>query len=164
MTDERRLRTLEEHELVATYDSFNRGDAIRLGQTLVGLGLDRQFPVVIDIRNATSILFHASLPGATADNDAWVERKARSALRFEASTLLIAERQARSGYEASSIPGWLDPAMYTLAGGAVAVRTACAGVVAVATASGLKSDEDHDFVIAAIAADRKVSVSNLETA
>lgn len=162
MIDEPRLEALEEHQLVATYDAFNRSDAIRLGQALVTIGLERQMPIVVDIRTATSVLFHASLPGATSDNDAWVERKARTALRFETSTLLTAERHARSGYDPFSTPGWLDPTAFTLAGGGVAIRVASAGVVAVATVSGLVADADHDLVMRAIAADRQTPVRGLD--
>ena len=47
-------------------------------------------------------------------------------------------------------PGWLDPATYALAGGAVPIRVTGAGVVAVATMSGLPSVQDHDTVVDAI--------------
>lgn len=42
--------------------------------------------------------------------------------------------------------GWLD-STYAVTGGSVPVRVAGAGVVAAVTASGLSSEQDHDFVV-----------------
>ncbi len=47
-------------------------------------------------------------------------------------------------------PGWLDPAEYTIAGGAVPVRVQGVGTVAVVTVSGLASEVDHDLVVQAL--------------
>lgn len=146
-----RIAQLERDEADVVLDHFDRKDAWELGAALANLALEHDLPVVVDIRTPAGILFHASLPGATADNDEWVNRKSRTALRFEASTALLDARAERRGLD-MFVDGWLDPNDYTLAGGAVPIRVAGAGVVAVATVSGLTSADDHQLVVDALRA------------
>lgn len=144
------LERLEAEHVELQLDGFDRRDAWRLGSAIVERALQESLPVAVDVRTATSVLFHASLPGATADNDEWVRRKAAAVLRFEASTALLEARSAGSPRDMFE-PGWLDPTVYALAGGAVPVRVRGVGVVAVATVSGLSSEDDHDLVVQALA-------------
>ncbi len=146
-----RLAQLERDEAELVLDHFDRRDAWELGAQLAHVALDRGLPVVVDIRTSAGILFHASLPGATADNDEWVNRKSRMALRFEASTALLSAGAEQRGIDFFD-SGWLDPREYTVAGGAVPIRVAGVGVVAVATVSGLTSAEDHQLVVDALRA------------
>ncbi len=144
-----RLAQLERDDEELVLDHFDRRDAWELGDRLAHLALERALPVVVDVRTPAGILFHASLPGATADNDEWVNRKSRTALRFEASTALLGTRAEHVGFDFFD-QGWLDPADYTVAGGAVPIRVAGVGVVAVATVSGLTSADDHQLVVDAL--------------
>ncbi|GAA1447557.1 heme-binding protein [Leifsonia poae] len=144
-----RIAQLEAEEAGLVLTGFDRRDAWELGSRLARIAVEQGLPVVVDIRTSTGILFHASLPGATADNDSWVEKKSRTALRFELSTALLTAQAERDDIPFLS-PGWLDPAVYTLAGGAVPIRVAGVGVVAVATVSGLASDVDHQLVVDAV--------------
>lgn len=148
MSDEakKRLAELEEQHTTLTVERFERREAWELGRYLADTALAAGHPVAVDVRTPSGILFHASLPGATDDNAAWVARKAATAFRFEAATALLEARAEVSGRNMHA-PGWLDPVTYTLAGGAVPVRVDGAGVVAVATMSGLRSDQDHDLVV-----------------
>jgi uncharacterized protein (UPF0303 family) len=95
------------------------------------------------------VLFRAAMPGTTADQDSWIERKSATAFRFEASTLLVGLRMEADRRDPFA-DGWLDPVTYTLAGGAVPIRVEGAGVVAVATVSGLSSQDDHALVVDAL--------------
>lgn len=135
---------LEERELVL--DRFTHEEVWLLGSGLAERARRDRHPVMIDIRRATGVLFRATMAGTTADQDAWVDRKSATAFRFEASTLLVGLRMEADGRDPFA-DGWLDPVRYTLAGGAVPIRVAGAGVVAVATVSGLSSDEDHALVV-----------------
>lgn len=143
------LIRLEAEHFALDLPRFDRGDAWRLGSAIAQRALEELHPVAIDVRTASGILFHASMPGATADNDEWVRRKAATALRFETSTALLEARVAAGGRDMFE-PGWLDPAEYAVAGGAVPVRVIGVGVVAVATVSGLPSAEDHELVVQAL--------------
>ena len=144
------LERLEAEHVELQLESFDRADSWRLGRAIVERGLQEFLPIAVDVRTATGVLFHASLPGATADNDEWVARKAATVLRFETSSALLEARSAISERDMFE-PGWLDPAVYALAGGAVPVRVRGVGVVAVATVSGLASADDHDLVVQALA-------------
>ncbi|PRA79713.1 heme-degrading domain-containing protein [Microbacterium sp. MYb66] len=151
MSDEAkaRLAELEEQHETLTVERFERSDAWELGRYLADKALAAGYPVAVDVRTAAGILFHASLPGATSDNETWVAKKAATALRFEAATALL-EARINAGGRDMYEPGWLDPGTYAVAGGAVPIRVRGAGVVAVATVSGLASDQDHDLVVDAI--------------
>lgn len=149
MSDDAWLARLESEHLDLELTRFDRGDAWRLGSAISERALAAGHPVAVDVRSASGILFHASLPGATTDNDEWVRRKAATALRFETSTALLEARVEAGGRDMFE-PGWLDPAEYAVAGGAVPVRVAGVGVVAVATVSGLPSADDHDLVVQAL--------------
>ncbi len=129
---------------------FDEAQALRLGQFLVDLALSERLPVVVNIRTADRTLFHAGLPGSAPLNDLWARRKSNTALLFQLPTLLIGERN-RSKNETLARHGLL-PEDYADNGGAVPLRVAGVGMVAVATVSGLPQVEDHKLVVRAIKA------------
>jgi uncharacterized protein (UPF0303 family) len=87
-------------------------------------------------------------PGVTADQEVWIERKAALVQRMEASGALVEARF--DGFDPGSI-GWLDH-RYAITAGAFPIRVRGVGVVAVATASGLASQDDHDLIVEGIRA------------
>lgn len=129
---------------------FDEASALRLGQILVDLAQADRLPVVIDIRTADRVLFHAGLPGSAPLNDLWAQRKSNTALMFQLPSLLVAARN-RAKNEALDRHG-LSGADYADSGGAVPIRVAGVGVVAVATVSGLPQVEDHKLVVRVIKA------------
>lgn len=151
MSDEARLAQLEREHVELVLRRFDRKDAWELGRAIAERALAEGHPVAVDVRTSSGILFHASLPGATGDNDVWAAKKAATALRFETSTALLEARVENGGRDMHE-PGWLDPATYAVAGGAVPIRVNGVGVVAVATVSGLPSANDHDLVVEGIRA------------
>ena len=62
---------LEEQERRLTFERFDHADAWALGCLLVDVATGRDLPVAVDIRRGDQQLFHAAMPGSTADNDAW---------------------------------------------------------------------------------------------
>ncbi len=124
---------------------FTERTALRLGQILVDLALAEGLPVVVNIRTADRVLFHAGLPGSTPLNDLWARRKSNTALKFQLPSLLVGRRnKARGeGLERHGLP----PEDYSDSGGAVPIRVRGVGVVAVATVSGLPQVEDHKLVV-----------------
>lgn len=142
---------LEEQERDLVLDAFTIDDAWLLGSALAERAVRERLPVIIDLRRPDWVLFRAAMAGSTPDQAEWLEKKSAVAFRFRASSLLVGLRMASGDHDPFAI-GWLDPARHTLAGGAVPIRVAGAGVVAVATVSGLTSEEDHALVIDAVAA------------
>lgn len=127
---------------------FAEAEALALGQIL--LQKSAGLPVVINIRTPGRTLFHAALPGAAPMNDAWARRKSNCALFFHKPSLLVGEENNIKERDLSA--HGLDLADYADHGGAVPIRVAGCGVVAVATISGLASREDHSLVVAGLQA------------
>ena len=160
MTTQDRVSELAEHETRFVLDSFDHQAAWRLGTLMVERGLRENAPIIIDIRRPSMVLFRSALAGTTAENEAWLERKARTALRFETSTALLAARFAAQGVDPRTAE-WFDTERFAAAGGSFPLRVRGVGVVAAVTVSGLTSDEDHDFIIGSLTryVDRQASPS-----
>lgn len=142
-------------ELEAEYarlelERFDEARALRLGQILLDMALAGKMPVVVNIRTADRTLFHAALPGAAPLNDLWARRKSNVALMFQLPSLLVGQRH-KAKDESLERHG-LPVGDYADNGGAVPIRVRGAGVVAVATVSGLPQVEDHRLVVRAIKA------------
>ncbi|MGO8685906.1 MAG: heme-degrading domain-containing protein [Candidatus Dormibacteria bacterium] len=144
------LRTLEEQERRLVLPSLGHDDAWRLGMLLVELARKRNAPVAIDIHCGVQQLFHSALPGSSADNDAWIDRKRRVVERYAESSRLVGERFRVRGstFEESSR---LDPDRYAAHGGSFPLRLSPGGpVVGAVTVSGLPSAEDHQLIVEAL--------------
>jgi len=130
-------------------DSFNQADALQLGLLLVDLATERSLPIAIDIRRNEHVLFHVSLPGATPDNEIWVEKKSKTAERYAEPSLLVGLK-GRLGGGRIEDNGWFDQTRYAPHGGAFPVYVRGTGHVATVTVSGLPQRDDHDFVVEAL--------------
>jgi uncharacterized protein (UPF0303 family) len=143
--------TITMAELVAQeqrlqFTRFDNDDAWRLGCLLVELARERSLGVTIDVRRGDQQLFHCALPGTSADNDAWIERKIRVVRRYGNSSYLVGQRFRDQGttFEQKSR---LDPGLYAAHGGAFPVNVVGVGVVGTVTVSGLPQVEDHLLVV-----------------
>lgn len=128
------------------FASFTTDDAWRLGTLMREKARERELPICVDItRPNGTTLFHASLPGATVDNDDWASRKAAVSHRFEVSS---AEFGAtfEVAREHPLLAKWVDLDRYAPVGGAYPVVVA-GTVVAVVAVSGLPDTGDHDFIV-----------------
>ena len=137
----------EEEELQFT--SFTNDDAWRLGSALVVAARADALPVAVDITRNHHRLFHAALPGATPDNDAWIERKTRVVNRFGHSSLYVRQASIERGTTFEEEFG-LDPADYAAHGGAFPVLVRGVGQVGVVVVSGLPQVDDHRLVVATL--------------
>jgi uncharacterized protein (UPF0303 family) len=143
------IDTIEKQEARLVFKAFDELAALNLGQRLVTLALSQAAPVVIDIRTPDRTLFHAALPGASPDNDHWARRKSNVTLRFHKASLRVGETNRLRERGVTPDLG-LDPLDYADHGGSFPVRVAGTGVVAAITVSGLKSQEDHDMIVAVL--------------
>ena len=137
----------EEEELQFT--SFTNEDAWALGSALVAAARRDSAPVAVDISRNGHQLFHAALPGATPDNDAWIQRKSRVVQRFGHSSLYMRLLCAAEGTTVEEKFG-LDPRSYAAHGGAVPIVVRSVGPVGVVVVSGLPQVDDHRLVVAAL--------------
>ncbi|MGM7778829.1 heme-degrading domain-containing protein [Arthrobacter sp. KNU-44] len=126
--------------------SFDQADALALGLLLVKLATRRNLPVAIDIRRNGHVLFHVSLPGATPDNELWVQRKSRTTERYAEPSLLVGLK-GRLGGGRLEDNGWFDEMRYASHGGAFPIFVKGTGHIATVTVSGLPQKADHDLVV-----------------
>jgi uncharacterized protein (UPF0303 family) len=144
MTGRELLAELEAQESRLVFDRFDERTAWDLGVALrdAATGL----PVAISIRRNGQRLFHSALPGASADNDGWLERKSAVVDRYGRSSLRIGE-EFRVGGGSFDEHSRLDLSRFAAHGGAFPILlrgTGCIGTVAV---SGLPQLEDHRLVV-----------------
>ncbi|WP_329491718.1 heme-degrading domain-containing protein [Kitasatospora sp. NBC_01246] len=143
------IQRVEDEERRLRLPHFDNDDAWLLGTLLVGLARAEEAPVVVDIRRNGQQLFHYALPGSSADNDAWILRKARTVDRYGCSSYLVGLRFAAKGrtFEEDSR---LDADTYAAHGGAFPIHVEGVGVVGTVAVSGLPQAEDHRLVVAAL--------------
>jgi uncharacterized protein (UPF0303 family) len=145
------LAELAAQEDELQFATFTNDDAWELGTALVAAARRQQAPVAIDISRNHHQLFHAALPGATPDNDSWIERKTRVVNRFGHSTLYMRQASLERGTTFEEQFG-LDPQQYAAHGGAFPILVRGVGPVGVVVVSGLPQVEDHRLVVAALRA------------
>lgn len=142
--------TAEEREL--DFDRFTVTDAWEVGSWLRARALADALPVVVSVVLGGQRAFHAAMPGTSALNDTWLERKFRVVEHFGHASLGVYYDFLTRGEEFDR-SSRLDPALYAAAGGAFPIRIGgtLAGAVGV---SGLEMHADHALVVDALRAHR----------
>ena len=137
LEDQERRLVLSRADLAALY---------ALGRRMADTALERQLPVLIQVRHGSRLVFVASLPGSTASNDSWAERKARLAAWFEQSSLRVGVAHRGDGPDVHARHA-LPVERFAAHGGAFPLRVEGVGVVGTVVVSGLPQLEDHAFVV-----------------
>ncbi|HET9186821.1 MAG TPA: heme-degrading domain-containing protein [Acidothermaceae bacterium] len=150
------LDQLAAEEAELRFDRFDYDDAWRLGSTLVDIARTRELPIAIDITRGGQQLFHAALPGSTPDNDAWIQRKIRSVLRFGHSSMYLSLQRSLDGRSLAEV-SFVDPREFAAAGGCFPIHVKGCGIVGTVTVSGLPQVDDHRLVVEAVRAFLKPS-------
>lgn len=128
---------------------FNEATAWQIGSQLVEHGRKEKLPITIDITRGTHQLFHASLPGTSADNDEWVKRKVRLVYRFGHSSFYMGQLLKSKGKRIEEAY-LISETEYAPHGGCFPVIVKGTGVVGTITVSGLPQEEDHKLVVQVI--------------
>jgi uncharacterized protein (UPF0303 family) len=143
------LKQLLQEEQELQFASFNEETAWEIGIQLVDDAKSKGFPVTIDITRGSHQLFHASLPGTSADNDEWIKRKVRLAYRFEHSSFYMGQLLKSKGKSIEQAY-LISETEYAPHGGCFPVIVKGTGMVGTITVSGLPQEEDHKLVVQAI--------------
>lgn len=149
MNCEEELKRLCGEQESLVFGKFDFEDAYAIGQRLVENGCREKMPIAIDISVAGRQLFHASLPGASPDNDFWIIRKNRVVSRFHKSSYFVAVSLRSKGKTIEEAYG-LSSAEYAPWGGAVPISVKGGGIIGTVTVSGLPDVDDHAVVVEAI--------------
>ena len=143
------LKTLLQEEQELQFTQFNEMTAWKLGSLLVEKAVQQGLAITIDITRGEHQLFHASLPGTSADNDEWVKRKVRLVYRFGHSSFYMGQMLKSKGKRIEE--SYLIPeSLYAPHGGCFPVIVRGTGVIGTVTVSGLPQEEDHKLVVQSI--------------
>lgn len=155
MTDDARelLERVEDEERELVLPRFDLADAWALGSRMRIAALEARLPIVIGISLGEARVFHTALPGSSADNDGWLDRKTRVAKRYGRSSYGVGLSFRAAGKD-FDVDARLDTALFAAHGGVFPITIAGVGVVGTVGVSGLPQAEDHAFVVAHLRAYR----------
>ena len=74
-------------EQILRLPSLDLADVLEIGEIAKSLGIARNLPIAIEVRLGDWVVYHASLPGSTPENDWWMSRKARVVMLKHHSTM-----------------------------------------------------------------------------
>jgi len=133
---------LMNEEQILTLPSLDLAGALEIGEIAKSLGVARNLPIAIEVRLCDWIIYHASLPGSTPENNWWISRKARTVMLKHHSTMyerVSAEERRVDWHEENNL---LDET-HAIHGGGLPLITKNEGFVGVLLISGLPQVEDH---------------------
>jgi len=122
--------------------SLTQAEALEIGAIAKEIGLDRNLPIAIEVRMKDWIVFHASLPGSTPDNDSWIARKARVVNATGNSTMYERVLAEERGIDWYVVKG-LSEELHAIHGGGLALNVVGLGLTGILIISGLPQVEDH---------------------
>jgi uncharacterized protein (UPF0303 family) len=125
-----------------TLPSLTVTDALEIGEIAKFFAQDRSLPIAVEVRVGDWIVYHASLPGSTPENDSWIARKARVVFATGNSTMferVLAEEQGIDWHKENNL---LDET-HAIHGGGLPLITKDDGCVGVLIISGLPQVDDH---------------------
>ena len=135
---------LLEEEMRLTLPSLTVTDALEIGEIAKFFGQDSSLPIAVEVRVGDWIIYHASLPGSSPENDWWIGRKARVVKLKQHSTLferVLAEERGIDWHKENNL---LDET-HAIHGGGLPLITEGDGFVGALLISGLPHVEDHLF-------------------
>jgi uncharacterized protein (UPF0303 family) len=133
---------LLEEELKLALPSLSVADALEIGEIAKSFGVARGLPIAVEVRLGDWIIYHASLPGSTSENQWWIDRKARVVLLKHHSTLYERVSAEERGIDWHKENNLLDET-HAIHGGGLPLITKDQGFVGVLLISGLPQVQDH---------------------
>jgi len=129
-------------ECVLLVDSISVIECLEIGEMVKSIGLSRDLPIAVEVRIGDWIIYHASLPGSTAENQWWIDRKARVVLLKHHSTMYERVSAEERGVDWHKENNLLDET-HAIHGGGLPLITKSEGFVGVLLISGLPQVQDH---------------------
>ena len=132
---------LKEEELLLLPE-LSVKSALEIGEIASSLGTQRSLPIAVEVRLGDWVVYHASLPGSSPENDWWIGRKARVVKLKQHSTMyerVLAKEQGIDWHKENNL---LDET-HAIHGGGLPLITKDDGYVGVLIISGLPQVDDH---------------------
>lgn len=139
--------SLYEQEQALQFSAMGHAEALQLGIMMTNMAREKGHPVAIGIDLGEQAAFRTAMPGTCADHGLWLDRKFAAVRRFDRSSLELELRVEGTPSYASDRA--LRNDQMALVGGAFPLRVA-GNTVGVAGVAGMRSTEDHAFVVLAI--------------
>ena len=133
---------LFDEESILTLPSLDLASALEIGDITKSLAVLKKLPIAIEVRLGDWIIYHASLPGSTPENDWWISRKARTVMLKHHSTMYERVSAEERGVDWHKENALLDET-HAIHGGGLPLITKKDGFVGVLLISGLPQVEDH---------------------
>ena len=133
---------LLQEELLLTLPKLDVADAMEIGDIAKSFGTQKGLPIAVEVRLGDWIIYHASLPGSTAENQWWIDRKARVVMLKHHSTIYERVSAEERGVDWHKENNLLDET-HAIHGGGLPLITKGEGFVGVLLVSGLPQVEDH---------------------
>ncbi len=135
---------LLKEELLLTLPKLDVADALEIGQIAASFGAEQGLPIAVEVRLGDWIVYHASLPGSSVENQGWIDRKARVVMLKQHSTLFERVSAQERGVD-WFMENNLTDATHAIHGGGLPLITQSDGFVGVLLISGLPQIDDHLF-------------------
>jgi uncharacterized protein (UPF0303 family) len=132
---------LKEEQLL-TLPKLDVADAMEIGEIAKSFGTQKGLPIAVEVRIGDWIIYHASLPGSTSENQWWIDRKARVVLLKHHSTIYERVSAEERGVDWHKENNLLDET-HAIHGGGLPLITKSEGFVGVLLVSGLPQVDDH---------------------
>jgi len=133
---------LLQEELLLTLPALDVAGTVEIGEIAKSFGVMRGLPIAVEVRLGDWIIYHASLPGSTAENQWWIDRKARTVMLKRHSTMYERVSAEERGVDWHKENNLLDET-HAIHGGGLPLITKSEGFVGVLLISGLPQVEDH---------------------
>ena len=117
-------------------------DGLQIGEVAKSIGEARNLPIAVEVRLGDWIIYHASLPGSTVENQWWIDRKARVVMLKHHSTMyerVSTQERGVDWHKENNLPD----ETHAIHGGGLPLITKKDGFVGVLLISGLPQVEDH---------------------
>ena len=133
---------LLQEELLLMLPALDVAGAVEIGEIAKSFGTQRSLPIAVEVRIGDWIIYHASLPGSTPENDWWIGRKARVVKLKQHSTMYERVLAEECGIDWHKENNLLDET-HAIHGGGLPLITKGDGFVGVLLISGLPQVDDH---------------------
>ena len=134
-------KLLQEEEFLLL-PSLEVDDALEIGEIAKSLGVLRSLPIAVEVRIGDWVIYHASLPGSTTENQSWIDRKARVVLLKHHSTLferVSAEERGIDWHKENNV----EDETHAIHGGGLPLITKGERFKGILLISGLPQVDDH---------------------
>ena len=135
-------KELLREEQLLKLPNLDIASAIEIGEIAKSFGVIRDLPIAVEVRLGDWIVYHASLPGSTVENQWWIDRKARVVTLKRHSTMFERVNAEERGVDWHKENNLLDET-HAIHGGGLPLITKNEGFVGVLLISGLPQVEDH---------------------